>query len=240
MFVRSLNVYSRREEENMGYRFAFGVVLSALIAVPPTLNAQQDKPRVYISGEGNVDVRTNASAVGGWNWAAGSSHSTIDKHDQTMELAKDFQAQCPGVTITLNQASADYSVALNHQAFNGLVHKNNQIMVANRVGDLVMSNRTRAVSHSVSDACAAILADFQKNGHLPATQPPPNSSSAQALSATPSPQAPATAAPQPPPAQPAPALVTVDQPQQSLGDIARKYREKKARDQKRQPQNPPN
>ena len=142
-----------------------GLLLAVLIAAAPVL-AQQGKPRVYIEGTGNVDVRTEAGVVGGSGWALGSAHATVGAHNQTMELAKDFSKECPDVTVTLNSTDADYKVAMNHEAFHGLIHKNNQIMVANRRGDLVFSNTSRAVSHSVNDSCVAILSDWKANGRI--------------------------------------------------------------------------
>jgi hypothetical protein len=142
------------------------ILLAAAVLVAPAVAGQAGKPRVYINGTGNIDVRTNASAVGGSEWALGSSHSTVGAHNQTMELAKDFGKLCPDVTVTLNGADADYTVGMNHEAFHGLLFKNNQIMVTNRRGDLLFSNTSRAVSHSVTDSCAAIIADWKANGKI--------------------------------------------------------------------------
>ena len=140
-----------------------------LIVSVSVLEAQdrpaEAKPRVFIAGTGNSDLRTKATVTGGQGWATGAAHSTFGAHDQTMELAKDFGKQCPGVTVTLNQADADYTVGLNHEAFHGVILKNNQLIVANQKGDLIMSNSTRAVSHSVNDACSAILSDWKAAGH---------------------------------------------------------------------------
>ena len=141
-----------RRSKNFALTFCF--VLAAF--------GQQQKPRVYINGTGTTDVRTKARVTGGQGWATGSAHSSIGSHDETMELAKDFTKQCPGVTVTLNQPDADYAVGLNHEAFHGVVHKNNQLMVANQKGDLILSNSSRAVSHSVNDACSAILSDWKE------------------------------------------------------------------------------
>jgi hypothetical protein len=82
-----------------------------------------------------------------------------------MELAKDFSKQCPDVTVTLNTTEAQYTVSLNHEAFHGVLHKNNQLMVTNQKGDLLFSNSSRAVSHSVNDACQAILGDWKAADH---------------------------------------------------------------------------
>lgn len=227
-------------------------LISALLAISPLVAAQEDKPRVYISGAGNIDVRTNGSAVGGSHWALGSSHSTVGAHDQTMELAQHFTQECPTVTVTLNSPSADYTVALNHEAFHGVIFKNNQIMVTNRRGDLVMSNKTRAVSHSVKDSCSAILADWKANGRIemPASPPPPSQAPSPATVATSAPPAAPTS-----PAAPAPASQvamptratsnpqptdTVASPEPtSLGEVARQLKAQKAAQKKQGKETPP-
>ncbi len=193
------------------------------MAIVPAALGQQAKPRVYIEGTGNLDVRTDAGAVGGSRWALGSAHSTVGAHNQTMELAKDFPKQCPNVTVTLNGSDADYSVGMNHEAFHGLIYKNNQIMVANRRGDLVFSNTTRAVSHSVNDSCSAILADWKANGRIemPAAPAP--------LAAPPASAPPQAVAVQPTtvPAPPAMQVIPVEQTE-SLGEVAKRKKAKKS------------
>jgi hypothetical protein len=202
------------------------LVLAGALAIATAAFGQQAKPRVYINGTGNVDVQTNAGVVVGSGWAVGSSHSTVGAHNQTMELAKDFPKQCPDVTVTLNAADADYTLSMNHEAFHGLIHKNNQIMVANRRGDLVFSNTTRAVSHSVNDSCAAILADWKANGRIemPAAPAPP-----AAPPTLPPPSQPPAAATQPAPIpQPAAKQVIPGEPAESLDEVARRMRAKRA------------
>ncbi len=207
---------------------AKGLLAVVVLAAAPVALGQQGIPRVYINGTGNIDVRTNAGAVGGSGWAVGSSHSTVSAHNQTMELAKDFSKQCPDVTVTLNAADADYTVGLNHEAFHGLIHKNNQIMVTNRRGDLVFSNTARAVSHSANDSCAAILADWKANGRIevPAV-PAAAQASVGSSAATPAPQTNAHAAT---PAQPAMQVMSGPQTE-SLGDVARRLKAQKAAQQ---------
>ena len=74
---------------------AKSLLLAGALIIGPAVFGQQEKPRVYINGTGNVDVRTDGSAVGGHSWLVGSSHSTVGAHDQTMELAKDFSNSAP-------------------------------------------------------------------------------------------------------------------------------------------------
>jgi hypothetical protein len=206
-----------------------GVLALALAATASATIAQQNKPRVFINGSGSTDVRTNGSAVGGRFWAYGSSRSTISAHDQTMELAKDFTKQCPDVTVTLNATAADYTVGMNHEAFHGVVHKNDQVMVTNRVGDLVFSNATRAVSHSVNDSCSAIAADWKSHGPievpLSVAAEPASSSDTKAQVAQSPKVAPQTTDSSPSAAQPS--MQVASENAESLGEIARRNRARK-------------
>jgi hypothetical protein len=68
----------------------------------------QDKPRVFVQGKGSQDVTTSA---GRW-----SSRSTIDSHDESMEVTKDLQKNCAGMIVTLTQPNADYTVILNRES----------------------------------------------------------------------------------------------------------------------------
>jgi hypothetical protein len=200
------------------------LLLVGALTIGTAAFGQQEKPRVYINGTGNVDVRTEGSAVGGGSWLVGSSHSTVGAHNQTMELAKDFSKQCPGVTVTLNATDADYTVGLNHEAFHGLIYKNNQVIVTNRRGDLLMSNTTRAVSHSTSDSCAAILTDWKANGRIEAPAPitsAPAAATQQQVSATP------VTATSTPASVAQPSMHVVDPQPESLGDVARRLKTQK-------------
>jgi hypothetical protein len=200
------------------------LLLAGVLAIGPAAFGQQDKPRVYINGTGNVDVRTDGSAVGGHSWLFGSSHSTVGAHNQTMELGKDFSKQCPSVIVTLNATDADYTVGLNHEAFHGVIYKNNQVMVTNRRGDLLMSNTTRAVSHSTTDSCTAILNDWKTNGRIEAPAPitpAPVVASQQQVSATPV-TATSTSTP-----TVQPSMQVVDPQPESLGDVARRLKAQK-------------
>lgn len=209
------------------------LLLAGALIIGPGVFGQQEKPRVYISGTGNVDVRTDGGAVGGSSWLVGSSHSTVSSHNQTMELAKDFSKQCPGVIVTLNATDADYTVGLNHEAFHGLIFKNNQVMVTNRRGDLLMANATRTVSHSTNDSCAAILADWKANGRIEAAAPnppaPAPASQEQAPATVSQQQAPATAATTTSAPAPGvdPTMQVMDPQPEPLGDVARRLKAQK-------------
>jgi len=126
----------------------------------------QDKPRVFVQGKGSQDVTTSA---GRW-----SSRSTIDSHDESMEVTKDLQKNCAGMIVTLTQPNADYTVILNRESKHnrGLLRTNSQIQVANRLGDIVGTNATRTVGNASKDACQLILADWSQHGRMPVPDSP--------------------------------------------------------------------
>ena len=109
-----------------------------LIAPAQSVN----KPRVYLS---------SSSKGSQWNAA----------RDQSMEMSKDFEKDCPGIRVTINQTVADYSVLLNHIE-HGFA-RDNQIQIANKDGDLI--SRTKeggSIRGDVKKACEIILADWAK------------------------------------------------------------------------------
>ena len=89
----------------------------------------QDKPRVFVQGKGSENVSSTGSGGGGQHWAAWGSKSTIDSHDESMEVTKDLQKDCTGATITINQANADYVIMMNRESKKnrGLLRTNSQI-----------------------------------------------------------------------------------------------------------------
>lgn len=139
--------------------FAFAVLASA-----------QDKPRVYVQGKGSEDVNSDGGGAGGHHWAAWSSRSTIDSHDESMEVTKDLQKNCSAVIVTLNQSNADYTVLMNRESKKnrGLLRSNSQIEVANRAGDILGTNATHTVGNAAKDACAQITSDWQTHGRIAA------------------------------------------------------------------------
>jgi hypothetical protein len=142
----------------------------------------QDKPRVFVSGKGTENVSTNASSGGNHWFRSGRADSTVGAHDESMEVTKDLQKNCPGVILTINQTAADYTVMLDRESKQnrGLLRSNSQIQVANRLGDVLGSNATHTVSNASKDACELIVADWKQNGKItpapaaavqPASQP---------------------------------------------------------------------
>lgn len=151
-------------------RFTQLIILALVCTV---FAGAQDKPRVFVQGKGSQDVNSDGSGAGGRHWAAWGSRSTIDSHDESMEVTKDLQKNCNSVTVTLNQSNADYTVLLNRESKKnrGLLRSNSQIEVANRAGDILGTNSTHTVGNAAKDTCELINSDWQKNGRLAAATP---------------------------------------------------------------------
>jgi len=146
----------------------------------------QDKPRVYVQGKGSQDVNSDGAAAGGHHWATWGARSTIDSHDESMEITKDLQKDCSGVVVTLNQANADYTVLLNRESKKnrGLLRSNTQLEVANRAGDILGTNATHTVGNAAKDACQMITEDWATHGRMaaaPASAPSPSAAPVQAV-----------------------------------------------------------
>ena len=151
----------------MRYFGQLGIAVLALMS----FTTAQEKPRVFVQGKGSQDVNTTGESGGGRHWAAFGSKSTIDSHDESMEVTKDMQKNCAGVIVTLNQANADYTVLLNRESKKnrGLLRSNSQIEVANKAGDILGTNATHTVGNAAKDACELIIADWSTHGHSATT-----------------------------------------------------------------------
>lgn len=134
----------------------------------------QDKPRVFVQGKGSQDVTSSGAGGGGKHWGAWGSNSTIDSHDESMEISKDLQKNCGGVTVTVNASNADYTILMNRESKKnrGLLRSNSQVQVANKAGDVLGTNATHTVGNAAKDACQMILADWQAHGRMNAQEPP--------------------------------------------------------------------
>jgi hypothetical protein len=186
---------------------------SALMLALTLTAAAQEKPRVYVSGKGTQNVATNASAGRNRWFRAGHAESTVDAHDESMEVNKDLQKNCSGITVTLNESAADYTVMLDRESKQkrGLLRTNSQIQVANRAGDLLGSSATRTVNNASKDACSLIVADWVQHGRL---APVPVSTETPVQPTAPVQAAPVAPAPVPSAAAPA-APATEETPQQA-------------------------
>ena len=184
-------------------RYSFLLVVALAVAA----NCQ-DKPRVFVQGKGSENVSSNGSGGGGHHWGAWGSKSTIDSHDESMEVTKDLQKNCSGVTVTINDSNADYIVMLNRESKQnrGLLRSNSQLQVANKAGDVLGAKATHTVGNAAKDACSLILADWQEHGRLNVPQ----------QAAAPAPQAPTVQ----PAVQTAPAAHIVTATQTQIQDDA--------------------
>jgi hypothetical protein len=112
---------------------------------PETPAAEQagNKPRVFLQA---ASKGTNQNAA----------------RDQSMEMSKDLEKNCPGVRVTINQQMADYTIALNHIEV-GLLVRDNQIQVANKDGDLISKTKEGgSIAGGMKRACELVLADWAK------------------------------------------------------------------------------
>jgi hypothetical protein len=114
----------------------------AAASSPTSAPAPGAKPRVFLQSQSHGGV---------WN-----AH-----RDQSMEMSKDFEKNCPDVRISLNQSAADYTVSLNHIE-QGL-SRDNQIQIANRDGDLISKTKEGgSINGNIKKACSLILSDWAK------------------------------------------------------------------------------
>src|ERR1700758_2320436 len=205
--------------------------LPCLLVLAMAISAySQEKPRVFVQGKGSENVSSNGGAAGGHHWAGWGSKSTIDSHDESMEVTKDLQKNCSGVMVTINESNADYIVIMNRESKQnrGLLRTNSQIQVANKAGDVIGTNATHTVGNAAKDACTMITTDWQAHGpmNVPQTSeaPAPQPASVQpAVQTSRSAQVvPAVATSAPSPSDVAPASSG------SLADAAKREKQRKA------------
>ena len=133
----------------------------------------QTKPVVLIQGNGNISVQSTGQAgagvVGRAVVGGSAKQSTINKHDQTMEMAQDFLQSCPSIELTLDgNATVDYIVQLNREGaptMFGEVGKS-QIMVLNAHKNPIFVGKKATVKNAVKSACNSMTADWQAHGRI--------------------------------------------------------------------------
>ena len=105
-------------------------------------SGEKPKPRLFLR---------SSSHGSQWNAA----------RNQSMEMSKDFEKDCPGVRITVSRENADYIMMLNH-----IEHgwsRDNQVQIANKDGDLISNTKEGgSISKNVKAACQLILDDWAK------------------------------------------------------------------------------
>jgi hypothetical protein len=109
---------------------------------PVTASSAKQVPRVFLQ---------SASKGNQWNAV----------RDQSMEMSKDFEKDCAGVKITVNQQAADYTILLNHIEVGFM--RDNQFQIANKEGDLISKTKEGgSIAGGVKKACKMILDDWAK------------------------------------------------------------------------------
>jgi len=115
--------------------------LTQSLAVPAVQEPAQtsSKPRVFLQ---SASKGTNQNAA----------------RDQSMEMSKDLEKDCPAVRVTINPQMADYTVALNH--IESDFARDNQLQLANKDGDLLLNKEGGSIAGGMKKACSLILADW--------------------------------------------------------------------------------
>jgi hypothetical protein len=92
-----------------------------------------------------------------------NSHSTGNtwaaRRDQSQEMARDLEKDCPSARVTMNQDEADYQLTLNHVEA-GLFVRDNQLAVSDMFGNLLSTREKGGIRGGLKEACALILADW--------------------------------------------------------------------------------
>jgi hypothetical protein len=148
-------------------------VIAAIVSKSTGTSAPAEVRPLSVSGQATrtpaiePPIQTSAATAGYANGprvyleSASKGTNRNAARDQSMEMSKDFEKNCPSVRVTINQQLADYTVLLNHIEV-GFV-RDNQIQVANKDGDLISKTKEGgSINGGIKKACALILADWEK------------------------------------------------------------------------------
>jgi hypothetical protein len=127
-------------------------------------SGQQNQPSTAMQGQDQEQQSPAQSASKPRVFLEASSKGTNRNadRDQSMEMSKDLERDCPGVRVTINQQMADYTIQLNHIEV-GLLVRDNQIQVANKDGDLISKTKEGgSIAGGMKKACDLVLADWAK------------------------------------------------------------------------------
>ena len=139
--------------------------VSATSAPEGQTNAgQQNQPSTAMQGQ-EQEQQSSAQTPGKprvFLEASSKGTNRNSERDQSMEMSKDLEKDCPGVRVTINQQMADYTIGLNHIEV-GLLVRDNQIQVANKDGDLISKTKEGgSIAGGMKKACELILSDWAK------------------------------------------------------------------------------
>jgi len=125
---------------------------SAPAASQPAPGAQDPAAAPAAQANGKPRVFLTAASKG--------TNQNADR-DQSMEMAKDLEKNCPDVKVSINQQTADYTIELNHIEVGWI--RDNQIQVANKDGDLISKTKEGgSIAGGMKHACNLILSDWSK------------------------------------------------------------------------------
>ena len=130
-------------------KLASALVLAAALTAPAA-----DKPRIFITESGALQVEGNAS-VGD---SKGNLLLSGPTSTENIEVIKAFQRHCPDVVVTGIRDKAQFLVRFDRDEPSPISPfvKGNKVAVFNKDGDLVYSHSTRLLAGAVKGACAAI------------------------------------------------------------------------------------
>ncbi|HEX8816789.1 MAG TPA: hypothetical protein VF753_14925 [Terriglobales bacterium] len=129
---------------------------------PTSAAAQQEQSTNYQPAVATPAVSDNVPRV----FMQSSSHGSNwnSRRDQSMELTKDFQKQCPEARVTTVPEKADYIITLNHIEHGWA--RDNQIEISNKSGDVLETREKGSIANNVKNACAMITEDWRKTSSL--------------------------------------------------------------------------
>ena len=121
-----------------------------LVAV--ALTAAAEKPRVFVTESGTIQLAGKAADAGNSLTVTGLTTP------QNLEVIRNFGRLCPNVVVTSNREKADFVVRLDHEELNPWTpfFRGNKLAVFNKDEDLILSTSTRFLRNVVKAACGAI------------------------------------------------------------------------------------
>ena len=125
-------------------------------ATEQTSNSTQSA-RIFITDSNSWEISGSFAAASNRNGGGASGHVAGGARPQTVEVIKTFGERCPGLTVTMDRAQAQFIVLFDHEGGKGYVRKDNKIAVFRASGDLLFSHSTRSLGNAVKDVCEAIF-----------------------------------------------------------------------------------
>jgi hypothetical protein len=125
--------------------------LAAGILALSTILARAQQPMVFIDGNGAEQQ-------------AARQTNSVNRNDQTIELARQLLKICPEISLTRDDAVApDYSLLLNRGEEGGFLIKAalSQVMVLDGDRNILYAAKEGTLARAARDGCKTILADWK-------------------------------------------------------------------------------